>query len=188
MKIISCFTLVSILFLGPVLIAQDDWENPAVIEYNKKAAHVTFIPFKTLEQALKLKREESPYFKLLNGNWKFNWVENPHSRPDQFYQAGFDASTWREIPVPANWELLGYGVPIYVNQPYEWTTDPVPPKIPHNYNPVGSYLKTFTVPESWKSHEVIIHFGAVKSAMYVWVNGQKVGYSQYSQTKLCQKW
>ncbi len=176
--------LIAAILLSVLLIAQSglrDWEDPAITGINKLPPHVTSIPYQTLDQALETNIENSPWFKSLNGQWKFNWSKNPANRPVGFYKTDFDVSNWYEIPVPSNWELKGYGIPIYVNQPYEWTTDPKPPAIPHDYNPVGSYRTTFNIPKNWKDREIILHFGAVKSAMYVWVNGQKVGYSQGSK-------
>jgi len=158
-----------------------DWENPAVISINKEAPHVTLMPYASVEQALSGDPASSPYYKLLNGDWKFNWVYKPADKPEDFFMPEFIDESWVTIPVPSNWELQGYGVPIYINQPYEFTEDPRPPQIPHDYNPVGSYRTNFTIPDGWESREVFIHFGAVKSAMYLWINGEKVGYSQGSK-------
>ncbi|MEZ5197882.1 MAG: glycoside hydrolase family 2 TIM barrel-domain containing protein [Bacteroidales bacterium] len=160
----------------------EELENPAMFNQNKTAPHSYFIPFQDAKNASELLNEESPFYHSLNGMWKFNWVRNPADRPVDFMNASFDATSWDEIPVPSNWELQGYGVPIYVNQPYEWTSDPQPPKVPHDYNPVGSYLRNFDVPDNWKDKQVFIHFGAVKSAFFIWINGQYVGYSQGSKT------
>ncbi|MCD4695357.1 MAG: DUF4981 domain-containing protein [Bacteroidales bacterium] len=157
-------------------------EDPSKIGKSKIFAHSWFVPFPDQETALNLQNEESPNYYSLNGDWKFNWVESPADRPSDFFEQDFDASGWETIQVPANWELNGYGYPIYVNIPYEWTDEPDPPKVPHDYNPVGSYLKTFTLPKQWKKHRVFIHFGAVKSAFFIWVNGRYVGYSQGSKT------
>ncbi len=178
--------LITILLIPSFLfcVAQSqvqDWENPHVISKNKRAPHAFFVPFKSLEKALKLDHENSEYYQSLNGDWKFKWSKNPAERPMNFFEVNFDVSSWDLIKVPSNWEVEGYGIPIYVNQPYEFTTDPNPPHIPHDYNPVGSYLTTFSIPRNWKKKEVILHFGAVKSAMYLWVNGKKVGYSQGSK-------
>jgi len=161
--------------------AVKNWENHQVVGVNKLPAHVNVVPYSTFVEALAGEKEKSPFYHSLNGNWKFNWVKSPAQRPVDFYNPEFDVSSWDEIPVPSNWELQGYGIPIYVNIPYEWTTDPQPPAVPHDYNPVGSYRTNFTIPENWKGREVILHFGAVKSAMYAWVNGEKVGYSQGSK-------
>jgi beta-galactosidase len=174
-----------------------DWENPTMIGENKEAAHATLMPFRTVDEALTQKPQQSVFYKTLSGMWKFNWVRKPSERPVDFYKPNFDVSAWATIPVPSNWELEGYGIPIYVNHQYEFADykKPVseeikfvdkiypanPGKVPHDYNPVGSYRRTFTVPESWDGRQVFVQFGAVKSAFYLWVNGQKVGYSQGSK-------
>jgi beta-galactosidase len=156
-----------------------DWENPSVVGINKEPPRATFFPFETGELALAGNRAASSYFRLLNGDWRFHWVRRPDQRPLDFFSLGFDDSGWDLIPVPSNWEIQGYGVPIYLNQPYEFEKNP--PFIHHDYNPVGSYRTTFLIPEEWEGREVFLHFGAVKSAMYVWINGQRVGYSQGSK-------
>jgi beta-galactosidase len=156
-----------------------DWENPSVIGINKELPRATAFPFENSDLARANDREGSAYFRLLNGDWRFHWVRSPGERPQDFYREDFDDSGWGYIPVPSNWEVEGYGVPIYLNQPYEFEKNP--PYIHHDYNPVGSYRTTFQVPEDWSEREVFIHFGAVKSAMYLWVNGQRVGYSQGSK-------
>jgi beta-galactosidase len=156
-----------------------DWENPAVVAIGKEPPHATLFPFETRELALTRERARSTYYQLLSGRWKFNWVRKPADRPVEFYREGYDDSDWAEIPVPGNWEVNGFGVPIYLNIPYEFEENP--PYIHHDYNPVGSYRRTFEIPDSWADREIFIHFGAVKSAMYLWVNGQRVGYSQGSK-------
>ncbi|MFC2097271.1 glycoside hydrolase family 2 TIM barrel-domain containing protein [Bacteroidota bacterium] len=177
--------LIIVFFLISVVIsrAQDkfDWENHQIISRNKEDAHCTIMPYSDVKSAIVGKPSSSPYYKLLNGEWSFNWVRKPSDRPADFYKPDYDVSSWDNIPVPSNWEIEGYGIPIYVNHPYEFTRDPDPPNIPHDYNPVGSYRMNFTIPESWNEKEVFIHFGAVKSAMYLWINGHKVGYSQGSK-------
>ena len=157
-----------------------DLENPAVFERNKEPARATFYPFADRESALTRDPDRSPFVQSLNGNWKFHWVRNPGDRPTDFFRLDFDDAAWDEIPVPSNWELLGYGVPIYTNIPYPFP--PAPPLVPQDWNPVGSYRTTFEVPDDWAGMQVTLHFGSVKSAMYVWVNGQRVGYSQGSKT------
>ncbi len=158
-----------------------DWENSEIFGINKEEAHNTSIPFATFEQAKKGDRESSPYYKLLDGNWKFNWVPKPADRPLNFYKTDYDVSTWDEIPVPISWQLYGYGIPIYLNTDYAFGVIN-PPYIPHDNNPVGSYRRNFTIPDNWDEREVFIHFAGVKSAFYIWVNGEKVGYSQGSMT------
>ncbi len=180
------FTICSLLILfSLVSFSQEntyEWDNPDIIQINKLPAHSTFIPYDDAEKALKNKPQESAYYKLLNGEWKFNWVRKPADRPEEFYTMDYDDNSWDKIKVPSNWEIEGYGVPIYINQPYEFTSDPKPPAIPHDYNPVGSYRTWFDIPENWTGKEVIIHLGAVKSGFYLWINGEFIGYSQGSKT------
>ena len=161
-----------------------DWHNPKIFGRNKIEPHATMMPYDDIESAIANQRRQSPFYRSLNGTWKFNWVKSPAKRPKEFYKPNYDVSQWDEIPVPANWELEGHGIPIYVNQPYAFSphSRPNPPEIPHDYNPVGSYRREFQIPENWNGREIFIHFGAVKSAMYLWINGDKVGYSQGSKT------
>ena len=162
-------------------VSQNDWENSEVFRINKEEAHNTAIPFATFEQAKESDWNASPFYETLNGKWKFNWVPKPSDRPIDFYKNKYDVSKWDEIPVPGNWQMYGYGIPIYVNIKYPFVVVD-PPNIPHNNNPVGSYRKNFKVPNNWDSREIFIHFAGVRSAFYIWVNGKKVGYSQGSMT------
>ena len=158
-----------------------DWENPAIFEINKEPARATFFPYENQELAHLDIMSQSQYFQLLNGDWKFNWVRSPEDRPIDFYDPNFDDDNWTDFPVPANWEINGFGIPIYVNIPYEFTSAPDPPDIPDGYNPVGSYRHRFNIPNDWLDRRIVLHFGAVKSAFYLWINGEKVGYSQGSK-------
>lgn len=161
--------------------AQNDWENPEMIGLNKEDPHCTLMPFPDADTARKGPRETSPYYKSLNGDWKFHWVPKPEDRPVDFFQLEYDIQDWKEIPVPSNWEMEGYGIPIYSNVQYPfWPVNP--PFLPHDDNPVGSYRTTFSIPETWKGRQIILCFDGVMSAFYLWVNGQKVGYSQDSMT------
>ena len=178
--------LVGFMFLNPhlVLAAEsqaNDWEDPNVIGRNKEAAHATLMPFPDAGGALAGDRTASPWFQSLNGPWKFHWSPNPAERPTDFYRPDFDLADWDEIPVPSNWQLQGYGYPIYTNIPYAWG-EPDPPYVPHDFNPVGSYAREFTIPDDWDGRQVILHFAGVDSAFYLWVNGHEVGYSQGSRT------
>jgi beta-galactosidase len=136
------------------------------------------VPYPNTRTALQCKREASQFYKSLNGRWKFNWVSKPSDRPLDFYRPKYDVSKWDEIPVPSNWQMHGYGRPIYLNMRYPFTMNP--PYIPHDYNPVGSYRTEFRIPGAWKDRQVFLHFDGIKSASYIWVNGRKVGYSQGS--------
>jgi len=164
----------------PSLGEVPDWENPEVVGVNKEPGHCTLMPYPDLQSALACERETSIFYMSLNGRWKFHWIDKPADRPKDFYEPDYDVSSWDEIPVPSNWQMHGYGIPIYTNKKYPFPVNP--PYIPHDYNPVGSYRREFTVPAGWQGRQVFLHFDGVKSAFYIWVNGQKVGYSQDSMT------
>ncbi len=191
--------MVLTLLLGTLMMSQPriyaaekapDWENQHVIEINKEAPHATLIPYSSKSAAQKLDRTASKWRQSLNGNWKFHWAKDPDNRPVDFYKPDFDVSGWDNITVPSNWQIEGFGVPLYVNTRYPFQKNPphvmgTPPKDYTAYkhrNPVGSYRTTFQVPARWKNREISIVFDGVNSAFYLWVNGQKVGYSQGSRT------
>ena len=174
------FLLAVALFVNATQQELPDWENPQVVGLNKEAPHATALPYPDLRSARAGGPESTPYFRLLNGDWKFHWVGKPDDRPADFYRTDYNDSGWETIPVPSCWEMFGYGIPIYTNVTYPFPADP--PRIPHDYNPVGSYRTEFEVPASWQDREVFINFGGVYSAFYLWVNGQKVGYSEESKT------
>jgi len=161
-------------------LTKPDWENPEVVGINKEPGHCTLIPYLDIGTALKADRKASRFYKSLNGNWKFHWVSKPADRPRDFYKPSYDVNTWDQISVPSNWQMHGYGIPIYLNVPYPFP--PNPPYIPHDYNPVGSYRRQFTISDEWENRQIFLHFDGVKSAFYLWVNGRKVGYSQDSMT------
>jgi len=171
-------------------IAQNDWENEEVIGINKEAPHAQYVPYSTIAQAVADVPINSFMYLSLNGTWKFNWVRHPNLRPTDFYRNDFDVRSWDDIEVPSCWEMKGYGTPIYSNVTYPYERNP--PMIlgnpPANFtqnkepDPVGSYRRDFELPADWAGKDIIIHFDGVMSAFYIWVNGQKVGYSQGSMT------
>ncbi|HEX7432787.1 MAG TPA: glycoside hydrolase family 2 TIM barrel-domain containing protein [Anaerolineaceae bacterium] len=154
-----------------------DWENQQVLERGREPAHATLVPYADLETALAGERGASPFFKLLNGHWRFFYVPSPVDIPEGFEEEGFNVDGWDTIPVPSNWQMLGYGRPNYTNVAYPYPVDP--PFVPQE-NPVGLYYRTFDLPVTWEGRRVFINFDGVDSAFYVWINGQKVGYSQGS--------
>lgn len=160
--------------------AQPEWDNLEIIQVNTEKPHAEMMTFADAATALTQDRDQSPWFKLLNGNWKFNWAKNPDSRPVDFYKPGFNDSDWKTIPVPSNWQIHGYGTPIYTNVEYPHPNNQ--PNAPHEYNPVGSYRTAFTVPADWKGRTTHIKFDGVNSAFYLWINGKQVGYSEGSRT------
>ncbi len=161
--------------------SKPDWENPQVIGKNKEKGHVRTIPFPDKQTALK--GGKSPFYRSLNGKWSFHYAQKSSERPKDFYQTNFDTRKWEKIEVPGTFELQGYGMPYYLATTYPPSLRTRnAPNIDKNDNPVGSYKREFTIPEGWKNGEIFIHFGGVKSAFYLWINGEKVGYSQGSMT------
>ena len=175
-----------LVFLASVLVvtvqAQNDWENPHVLGINKLPYHATL--------QLPSKWKECNEIVSLDGQWKFHWSKDPESRPADFYREDFDVSGWDDIKVPGNWQLQGFGKPIYVNMQYPFhrdrpsvTGEPAKDWYAYDHrNPVGSYVTFVDMTKEMLSKNLILHFGGVHSAMYVWVNGQKVGYSQNSMS------
>ncbi|WP_256757105.1 glycoside hydrolase family 2 TIM barrel-domain containing protein [Cohnella sp. WQ 127256] len=162
-----------------------EWNNnPEIFQLNRMDAHATLMTYDSLEEALKGERQASKHYSSLNGLWKFSFAENPDKRIKDFYELAFDDSSWEEIVVPAHWQLQGYDYPQYTNVKYPWIDSEVlqPPFAPTKYNPVGSYIRTFEVPEGWQGKPVFISFQGVESAFYVWLNGELVGYSEDSFT------
>ena len=179
--------LLNILSLMSVLVVSGndivyDWENPAVLGINKLPYHATL--------QLPSKEKECPEIFSLDGQWFFHWSRNPEERPKEFYREDYDVSQWGKITVPGNWQTQGYGTPIYININYPFvknrpsvTTEPPRDWTAYeNRNPVGSYVTFVDVTKDMLSKNLILHFGGVHSAFYVWINGQKVGYSQNSMS------
>ncbi len=176
------YFLIACICLGGLVNAQEfrEWEDPTVFVINQEKPRATFYNYPNVEMALKNKPLSSPFYTLLSGTWKFNWAPNPAQRPVDFYKEDYNLNQWDEIKVPSNWELAGYGVPIYTNRKYPHNS--TPPLVGDKDNPVGSYRRDFEIPSHWNGRHVFLHFEAGTSGMYVWVNGQKVGYSQGSKT------
>lgn len=155
-----------------------DWEDPTVLQRNREAAHATLVPFADAATALAGERGQSPFVRLLSGEWDFKWCENPCVLPEGWESGPVEG--WDRIRVPSNWQMYqdrGYDRPHYTNVNY-----PIPvdiPRVPTD-NPVGLYRRAFTVPQGWAGRRVHLHFDGVNSAFYVYVNGRQVGYSQGS--------
>lgn len=159
-----------------------EWNNnPEIFQINRMEAHASMMPYSTVEEALAGNKTASAYYMPLNGTWKFAFAETPEQRCQDFYKLDYDSSSWAELPVPSHWQFHGYDYPQYTNVRYPWAeSEPElqPPFAPTRYNPVGSYIRTFTVPEAWQGQPVFLSFQGVESAFYVWVNGELVGYSE----------
>lgn len=158
-----------------------EWNNnPEIFQINRMDTHATWMPYDTVEDAIKGDRELSTYKLSLNGTWKFHYSERPDLREVNFYKENYDCRNWDNIQVPGHWQLQGYDYPQYTNVKYPWinTEDLQPPFAPVIYNPVGSYIRTFEVPDNWEGRTLYISFQGVESAFYLWVNGEMVGYSE----------
>ncbi|HLP76955.1 MAG TPA: glycoside hydrolase family 2, partial [Candidatus Paceibacterota bacterium] len=164
-------------------------EDTECLGINKQPAHATLMPYGSLKEALAANRHASSFCRSLNGNWKFNYVPEPSQRPVDFFKPDYDVSGWKDIPVPSNWQVLGYGTPYYRNFGYTIRRDwphvmSEPPKNWTAYNernPVGSYRRDFDLPRDWDGRRVFIEFDGVDSAFFLWINGEKVGYSVNSR-------
>ncbi|MBE0697539.1 MAG: hypothetical protein IH586_11515, partial [Anaerolineaceae bacterium] len=158
---------------------RNDWENPQVVAMNRFPAHATGLPFPDESSALSREIDRTPWAYSLNGAWKFSYAPNPDTLPEGFSADGYDASAWDEIEVPGNWMLQGYDKPIYCN--VKMPIPNTPPFVPQDDNPTGLYRREFDIPAEWDGRRVILHFGGVESAFYVWVNGEMVGFSKDSR-------
>lgn len=155
------------------------WENPTIIEENKEKPRAFFTLFDTESQLLNDDARFVSTQKSLNGDWKFDYTDKVAYRPTDFYKETYDDKTWNNIIVPSNWELQGFGVPIYTNVIYPFPKNP--PFVGEN-NPVGTYRKEFTIPGNWTEKEIFLHFGSITGHATFYLNGQKVGMSKVSKS------
>lgn len=177
--------LLSVLMLSFASFAQtanlgEWWNDLSVFQVNKVAPRTNVIPYSDEDGVNRLAYSESDYYRCINGDWSFFYVNTPAEKPVGFYDREYDCAGWGSMPVPGNWELNGYGQPVYVNVANEFKSNP--PYAPTEYNPVGCYRTSFQLPAEWEGRNVYINFGAAKSCMYLWVNGSFVGYSEDSKT------
>jgi len=194
--IVLCIFVAFLIQFGAAAVEVREWQQPEIVSLNKERPHNTLVPYPDTASALAIDRQASPYFKLLNGDWKFDWSKTPAEAPQGFEQPGYADADWDLLPVPSNWQVEGHGVRIYTNVQYPFMPfrdvtvfQPeyvkvdyynAPPWLPENDNETGCYRRTFTVPDDWDNRQVFIHFDGVRSAFYLWINGQFVGYSQGS--------
>ena len=158
-----------------------EWENPEIFQINREKPTASFYRYENEKNAIANDSwQNSPYYESLNGTWQFYYADSVQARPTNFHDSNFDTSSWNTIDVPSNWELKGYGIPIYTNHVYVFPANP--PFIPHNMVNNGSYKRNFDIPNSWNGKELYLHFEGVSGAMYIWVNGQFVGYNEGSKT------
>ena len=158
-----------------------EWENPEIFQINREEPTASFYKYSDEIEALKNDSwQNSSLYKSLNGTWNFYYADSIQARPTDFYKNDFDIRGWDTIEVPSNWEMKDFGIPVYTNIKYMFPSNP--PYIPHNLNNNGSYKKTFEIPENWDGKDIYLHFAGVSGAMYVWLNGEMVGYNEGSKT------
>ena len=157
-----------------------EWHDLQVNEVNRLKLHTNYFAYENETLALAGQMDKSANFISLHGAWKFNWVKDADKRPTDFYKTDLDDSAWKTMNIPANWEMNGFGVPEYVNTGFAWRGhfDQKPPAVPVKDNNVGSYRRIINIPDSWDGKQVIAHFGSVTSNIYLYVNGQYVGYAE----------
>jgi beta-galactosidase len=156
-----------------------EWEQPEIVAVNREPMKTTFFNFENRKLALDGDLAASKKYRSLDGTWKFAYSATPETRPADFYKTGYDVSGWKTIQVPGMMQAQGYGKPIFTNIKYPFPKNE--PFIPHELNEVGSYRRDFEVPADWNGQDVFLHIGAAGAAYYVWVNGEKVGYSEDSK-------
>ena len=157
-----------------------EWHDLQVNEVNRLKLHTNYFAYENETLALAGQMDKSANVISLHGAWKFNWVKDADKRPTDFYKTDLDDSAWKTMNIPANWEMNGFGVPEYVNTGFAWRGhfDQKPPAVPVKDNNVGSYRRIINIPDSWDGKQVIAHFGSVTSNIYLYVNGQYVGYAE----------
>lgn len=163
-----------------------EWKDPEINAVNRAPIHAHFFAYESQEAAALAVKEKSLNFMSLNGIWKFNWVKDSDARPTDFWKMSFNDKGWDNLLVPAMWELNGYDVPLYSGIGFDWKqywggTKNTPPEVPVENNHVGSYRREIVIPATWEGKDIIAHFGAVSSNIYLWVNGKFVGYSEDSK-------
>ncbi len=158
----------------------NDWENPNINGINREPAHATLLPYADLPTALHGNRESTPFYKSLNGAWKFHFASQPSLAPADFHLPNTDITHWDYLVVPSNWQMHGYGLPRYLSSSYAFDHKN-PPHVQEDTNETGSYRTTFTIPASWQGRQIFLNFDGVDSAFYVWINGHQVGFSKDSR-------
>lgn len=174
------------LLAGVCATAQPAWLNEKVSEENRMPMHASYYVYESEAKAVANKWETSANYQSLNGNWKFYWSEKPAGVPAGFEQPGFNDGNWSQMPVPGNWELHGFGFPIYTTSGFEFTylmknKTPDPPTVPMEINNTGIYRREIEIDDQWKGKKIVLHIGAAKSNLSVWVNGKYVGYGEDSK-------
>ena len=157
------------------------WQDVQVVAVNKEYPRSSFMSYDNLTDALSGKFENSRYYRILNGTWKFYYVDSYKDLPDNITSPEANTASWHDIQVPGNWEVQGHGVAIYTNHGYEFKArNPQPPLLPEA-TPVGVYRRDIDIPADWDGRDIFLHIAGAKSGVYVYINGQEVGYSEDSK-------
>ena len=157
------------------------WKDIQTVSVNRELPRSSFMTYPDRETALSFRYEKSPYYQLLNGVWKFYFVDSYKELPDNITDPSVNTESWHDIKVPGNWERQGFGVAIYTNHGYEFKArNPQPPLLPED-NPVGVYRRDIEIPAEWDGRDIYLHIGGAKSGTYVYLNGQEVGYNEDSK-------
>lgn len=157
----------------------NDWENPKLVQRNRLQPRSYTFTYPDESAALTFERGNSPWLRLLNGTWKFQYSETVQEAPESFFEPEFDVADWDDIDVPSNWQMKGYGHPHYTNVAYPFPLNP--PHVPTE-NPTGSYKRSFHIPADWSGKRVYLRFEGVDSVFCVWMNGREIGFSKGSRT------
>ena len=183
MTTLRSLAAVLLLSAGPAAAQAPDpaeWQNPQLTQQGQEKPRASFQLYERPADVGPADYARSPWYQSLNGTWKFNYVDRPADRPMDFFRPGFDDAAWKPIAVPGNWEIQGFGIPIYTNITYPFPKNQ--PFIDPNSNPVGTYRRSFTVPAGWDGREVLLHFGSISGCAFVYVNGQRVGLSKAAKS------
>lgn len=181
MKKIFFITMLLLLVLAANSQTKHYWQDEFVVEVNKEYPRTTFMSYANQSTAVGNKFENSKWYQLLNGTWKFYFVEGYKQLPANITDPATDASKWADIKVPGNWEVQGFGTAIYTNHGYEFKPrNPQPPLLPE-MNPVGVYRRDINIPADWTDRDIYLNIGGAKSGVYVYINGKEVGYSEDSK-------
>lgn len=189
MKFLSSIFCFSLAFSAFAISDLPEWQDKDAFRDGQIDPHALVVPYKAndLKAVRSMDFANSPYYLDLNGKWKFHWTQNPNLRPADFFKPDYVVDEWAEINVPGNWEMQGYGTPIYVNERYEFDAKIYnfkknPPIVPYDTNEVGSYRRTFKVPEGWDGRRIVLCVEGAASFYYAWINGHYLGCNQDSKT------
>jgi beta-galactosidase len=183
MKYILIFStfFYQLISISATITQEAYWREIESFAINKEYPRTSFMTYDIREQAIKTEFIESKYYQSLNGIWKFRYSSSFQKLPGSIEEISSENQQWHDIRVPGNWEVQGFGIPIYTNLGYEFQPrNPTPPLLPDE-NPVGVYKREFSIPENWQDRNIFLHIGAIKSGAYVYINNQLVGYSEDSK-------